>query len=148
LVDIPPRVHIIDDDLAVLRSLKRLLGSWGMRVIAFSSGKEFLSSLKGSPDAECAVIDVQMPGMNGLEVQAHMNRSGLDVPVIFITAHDEEGIETRALQAGAVGFLRKPFLEEAIVKLILSAVRNRRQAAALREGRPMEDDGLSPSDSD
>jgi FixJ family two-component response regulator len=61
-----------------------------------------------SPDAECSIIDVQMPGLTGLEVQERMNGNGLDVPVIFIVAHDEEGIEKHALQAGAAGFLRKP----------------------------------------
>ncbi len=129
MADIAPLVHIVDDDPAVLQSLKRLLGAWGIRVVAFASGEEFLSSLKTAPNPECSVIDVQMPGMTGLEVQERLNRSGCDIPVIFITAHDEEGMEKHALQAGAVGFLRKPFSEESLVNLILGSVLRRRLRA-------------------
>jgi len=96
-----------------------------MRVRTFASGEEFLSALSRSNDADCSVIDVQMPGMTGLEVQERMNRAGLDVPVIFITAHEEEGVEEHALRAGAVGFLRKPFLDEVLVGLIRNALRHR-----------------------
>jgi FixJ family two-component response regulator len=81
-----------------------------------------------SPDAECSIIDAQMPGLTGLEVQERMNGNGLDVPVIFIVAHDEEGIEKHALQAEAAGFLRKPISEESLVNLILSASLGRRKA--------------------
>ncbi|MFO7685149.1 MAG: response regulator [Desulfobacterales bacterium] len=81
-----------------------------------------------SPDAECSIIDAQMPGLTGLEVQERMNGNGLDVPVIFIVAHDEEGIEKHALQGEAAGFLRKPISEESLVNLILSASLGRRKA--------------------
>lgn len=81
-----------------------------------------------SPDAECSIIDVQMPGLTGLEVQERMNGNGLDVPVIFIAALDEEGIEKHALQAGAAGFLKKPISEKSLVNLILSASLGRRKA--------------------
>jgi FixJ family two-component response regulator len=80
------------------------------------------------------VIDVQMPGMTGLEVQERMNRAGMDVPVIFITAHEEEGVEEQALRAGAAGFLRKPFTEEALVGLIRSAMSRRRKPVAGEAG--------------
>jgi FixJ family two-component response regulator len=89
-----------------------------MRVRTFGSGEEFLSALKVSPDADCSLIDVQMPGMSGLEVQDTLNRSGIDLPVIFITAHRGEGMELRAMKAGAVGFLRKPFSDDMLVGLI------------------------------
>lgn len=124
--NISPLIHIVDDDPSVLQALKRLLRSWGMQVRTSASGEEFLSALSRSHDADCSVIDVQMPGMTGLEVQERMNRAGMDVPVIFITAHEEEGVEEQAFKAGAAGFLRKPFTEEALIGLIRSAMLRRR----------------------
>ena len=125
----PPLIHVVDDDAAVVRALKRLLLSWGMQVRTFCSGGEFLSALRGSEDADCSLIDVQMPGMTGLEVQAHLNDAGLDVPVIFMTAHETEGVEEQALRAGAIGFLRKPFADEALVGLIRIALQRREHHA-------------------
>ena len=133
--NIPPRIHIVDDDPSVVRALRRLLHSWGMQVKTFTSGEEFLSALERSHDADCSVIDVQMPGMTGLEVQERMNRAGWDVPVIFITAHEEEGVEEHALRAGAVGFLRKPFMDEALVGLIRNALHHHRRPVG-GEARP------------
>jgi FixJ family two-component response regulator len=126
----PPLIHIVDDDPSVLQALKRLLHSWGMQVRAFASGEEFLSALSISHDADCSVIDLQMPGMTGLDVQERLNRAGWDVPVIFISAHEEEGVEELALRAGAAGFLRKPFMDEALVGLIRTALERRRKPVA------------------
>ena len=128
--NISPLIHIVDDDPSVVIALRRLLHSWGMQVRTFASGEEFLSALSRSHDVDCSVIDVQMPGMTGLEVQERMNRAGMDVPVIFITAFMEEGIEEEAMRAGAVGFLRKPFTDEALVELIRIAVQRRRKPDA------------------
>jgi FixJ family two-component response regulator len=125
LPKLPPLIYIVDDDPAVVKALKRLLHSWGMQVRAFASGEEFLAALSRSCDGDCSLIDVQMPGMNGLEVQEALNRAGIDVPVIFITAHKEEGIEARAMRAGAIGFLRKPFMDETLVGLIHTAAKQR-----------------------
>jgi FixJ family two-component response regulator len=80
-----------------------------------------------SPDADCSLIDVQMPGMSGLQVQEALNRSGMDMPIIFITAHRVEGIELQAMKAGAVGFLRKPFSDEVLVGLIRKSLQGRRK---------------------
>jgi FixJ family two-component response regulator len=121
-------IHIVDDDPSVARSLRRLLRSWGMQVRTFASGAEFLSAA-GSSDADCSVIDVQMPGMTGLEVLDRMNAAGLDLPVVFMTAHDTEGAEEQAMRAGAVGFLRKPFADEALVGLIRMAIQRRGHTA-------------------
>jgi FixJ family two-component response regulator len=132
-------IHVVDDDPSVLRALKRLLRSWGMQVRTFASGDEFLSALKGSGDADCSVIDVQMPGMTGLEVLAHLNESGLAVPVIFMTAHETEGVQEQAMRAGARGFLRKPFTDEALVTLIRCALERREPAAPA--ARPHGGDG-------
>lgn len=128
--DARPLIHIVDDDPSVAIALRRLLHSWGMQVRTFASGEEFLSALSRSDDADCSVIDVQMPGMTGLEVQERMDRAGMDVPVIFITAHEEEGVEEHAMRAGAVGFLRKPFNDEALVGLIRIALQRRMKPVA------------------
>ena len=118
-----PLIQIIDDDPAVVLALKRLLRSWGMQVETYASGDEFLT--RESPqEADCAVIDVQMPGMNGLEVQAHLNNIGSHVPLIFMTAYANEGVEEQALRAGAIGFLKKPFPPEALISLIRSALQH------------------------
>ncbi len=117
-----PLIYAVDDDTSVVKALGRLLRACGMRVRAFESGEGLLSALRKSSDADCAIIDVKMPGMNGLEVQAHMNHLGIGVPIIFITAHEEEGVEEQALQAGAIGFLRKPFTDEALMALIGEAL--------------------------
>jgi FixJ family two-component response regulator len=93
-----------------------------MQVRTFASGQELLSALSGPHHADCSLIDVQMPGMSGLEVQEQMKLAGADLPVIFITAHEEEGVEERAMRAGAAGFLRKPFSDEALVGLIRNAL--------------------------
>ena len=97
----------------------------GMQVRTFASGEEFLSALSRSLEMDCLVIDVQMPGMTGLEVQEALNRGGIDVPVIFITAHNEEGIEERAMCAGAIGFLRKPLTEKDLINLIAKALQSK-----------------------
>jgi FixJ family two-component response regulator len=122
-------IHIVDDDPAVARALKRLLRSWGMNVRSFSSGADFLAALDASPDADCSVIDVQMPGMTGLEVLDRLQAAGLDVPVVFMTAHETEGAEEQAMRTGAIGFLRKPFADEKLIELIQTAVRRREHAA-------------------
>jgi len=134
LSNIPPLIHIVDDEPAVAKALKRLMHSWGMKVRTFASGGEFLTALNQSCDGDCLVIDVQMPGMTGLEVHEALNRGEIDMPVIFITAHIEEGIEERAMRAGAIGFLRKPIMDEVLIGLIHTALLRPRKGVA-REGK-------------
>lgn len=119
----PPRIHIVDDDLSVARALKRLLSSWGMQARAFTSSKAFLADLRASQPIDCAVIDVRMPEMTGFELRAQMQQAGCQIPIIFITANEAQEIEAEALQGGAVGFLRKPFSDQALVDLIHKALR-------------------------
>ena len=121
-------IHIVDDDPSVARALKRLLRSWGMEARTFSSGAEYLAAIERSPGADCSLIDVQMPGMTGLEVLDRMNAAGLHLAVVFMTAHETEGVEDQAMRAGAVGFLRKPFADEALVGLIRMAMQRREHA--------------------
>lgn len=126
MADLSPLVDIVDDDPSVRRALRRLLRSWGMQVRTFASGAEFLAALSRSQTVDCSVIDVRMPEMTGLEVQERMKRAGMNVPVIFITAHDDEEVEKQAMRAGAVGFLRKPFSDEKLVGMISDAMQHRR----------------------
>ena len=119
-----PTIAIVDDDASVCRAISRLLRSLGMNADTFSSGRDFIEHIGTMPSLrpDCVVLDVQMPGMNGLEVQELLVRSENPLPVIFITAHDEAGICERALQAGAVAFLRKPFNDELLIKTLNEAI--------------------------
>ena len=115
-----PVIAIVDDDESVCRAIRRLVRSLGMQADTFTSGQEFVEMLDGVPwvHVDCVVLDIQMPGMTGLEVQARLARSGHLLPVIFITAHDEVGMRERALAAGAVAFIRKPFNDELLIKTL------------------------------
>jgi FixJ family two-component response regulator len=95
-----------------------------MEASTFTSGQEFIDLLEAMPsfDPDCVVLDVQMPGLNGLEVQERLVNSGSRLPVIFITAHDDMAARERALAAGAVGFLRKPFNDELLIKTLRVAL--------------------------
>jgi len=120
-----PTIAVVDDDASVCRAISRLLRSLGMNANTFTSGHEFLEQIETMPsfDPDCVVLDVQMPGMNGLEVQELLVRGDKPLPVIFITAHDEIGVRERALQAGAVAFLRKPFNDELLIKTLDEAIK-------------------------
>jgi FixJ family two-component response regulator len=120
-----PLIAIVDDDESVCRAMKRLVRSLGMEADAFTSGREFIDLIETTPSfqPDCVVLDVQMPGMNGLEVQQRLTSSGNPLPVIFITAHDEAGVRDRALAAGAVAFLRKPFNDELFIETLRLALK-------------------------
>jgi FixJ family two-component response regulator len=122
-----PLIAIVDDDESVCRALRRLVRSLGMDGETFASGQQLLDLLDAMPSfqPDCLVLDVQMPGMNGLDVQDRLAVSGNTIPVIFITAHDEIGVRERALAAGAVAFLRKPFDDELLVKTLREAMKQK-----------------------
>ena len=113
-----PLVDVVDDDAPVLLALSRMLRSWGMRVRTYTSGESYLAAAHQAPIADCLILDVQMPGMNGLEVQERLKKTVPILPIIFITGHEVDGTEERALQAGAIGFLHKPFSDEVMVAMI------------------------------
>src|SRR6266550_5635325 len=120
-----PLIAIVDDDKSVCRALKRLVRSLGMDGETFASGQEFLDLVEAMPSfhPDCVVLDVQMPGLNGLEVQERLAINGNPLPVIFITAHDDAVPRERALAAGAVAFVRKPFNDELFMKTLNAALR-------------------------
>src|SRR2546422_11629419 len=115
-------VSIVDDDISVRRSTRRLLRSSGFRAEAFASAEEFLDS-KSRGETACLILDLRMPGMNGLELQRRLNRNGHRVPIIFLSAHASEEDERSALRAGAVEFLRKPISKEALLSAISAALK-------------------------
>jgi FixJ family two-component response regulator len=119
-----PLIAIVDDDESVCRALKRLVRSLGMNAETFASGQQFLDLIEAMPSfhPDCLVVDVQMPGLNGLEVQERLATNGNPLPVIFITAHDEAVPRERALAAGAVAFVRKPFQDELLIKTLRVAL--------------------------
>ena len=106
-----PLIAIVDDDESVCRALRRLVRSLDMDAQTFSSGQAFLELLEALPSfrPDCVVLDIQMPGVNGFDVHNQIRTIRAGLPVIFITAFDEDGARARALTGGAVAYLRKPF---------------------------------------
>jgi FixJ family two-component response regulator len=116
-----PLISIVEDDDALRNSLDNLIRSVGFRAQGFPSAEAFLSSTQARNTA-CLILDVRMPGMNGLELQRQMLGSSWHVPIIFITSHADDDARTRALEAGAVDFLYKPCREEDLLNAIDAAL--------------------------
>jgi FixJ family two-component response regulator len=114
-------IAVIDDDESILRTTTLLIESFGFRAAAFASAQSFLKSGRVH-DTSCLILDVRMPGMNGLELQSELAAAGYGIPVIFITAYDDKESRGRAMQAGAVAFLNKPFNDEQLLQTVRSAL--------------------------
>jgi len=119
-----PVISIIDDDVSVRVATSRLVRSLGYLAHTFASADDFLKSQHAN-DTWCVVADVQMPGMTGIELQSLLHAQGRSVPIIFITAFPEESVRARALKAGAVAFLSKPFNGPILIESIDRALRQR-----------------------
>ena len=116
-----PTVFIVDDDPAVLKSLSRLLRSARLDVGTFSSPREFLE--RHDPSAPgCLVLDVAMPGLNGLELQEALSAKGSELPIIFLTGHGDIPMSVQAMKRGAVDFLTKPVNDEDLLKAVYVAI--------------------------
>jgi FixJ family two-component response regulator len=112
-----PIVFVVDDDNSVRRALHRLIKSVGMRVETFESAKEFL--LRPEHDGpSCLVLDIRMPGLSGLDLQEELSKADPALPIIFITGHGTIPMSVRAMKAGAIDFLEKPFEDQALLDLI------------------------------
>ena len=131
--DVTAVVFVIDDDPSMRAALEDLVGSVALGVRPFASPQEFLASKR--PDAPgCLVLDVRLPGMSGLTFQTELAKVGVDLPVIFITGHGDIRMSVRAMKAGAVDFLIKPFRDEELLDAIHAAIgrdRERRREAVL-----------------
>jgi FixJ family two-component response regulator len=114
-------ISIVDDDESVREALESLVRSVGLRAEAFASADAFLRSGRVG-DTSCLILDVRMPGTDGLEFHRRLADAGTRIPTIFITAHGDEALRARALDEGAVAFLRKPFAEEALLRAIRTAI--------------------------
>jgi FixJ family two-component response regulator len=128
-----PAVFVVDDDVSVRESLELLLRCVGWRVETFASAQEFLAR----PPADCAsclVLDVSLPGLGGLDLQARVARERADMPIIFITGHADIPMTVRAMKAGAVEFLTKPFRDD----VLLGAIRNAVERSEAERGRQAE----------
>jgi two-component system response regulator FixJ len=110
-------VHVVDDDSAVRRSLERLLDAAGFHVVSYQAPAAFLPAASGL-SAGCVLLDIRMPGVDGLEVQARLNRLRVNLPVIVMTGHGDVPSAVRAMKAGAVDFLEKPFDDETLLNAI------------------------------
>jgi FixJ family two-component response regulator len=120
-----PVISIVDDDASVRVATARLLRSLGFSAHAFASAKEFLKSPRLTETA-CLIADVEMPGMNGVELQEHLIAHGHNTPIIFITAFPEDRIRDRAIRAGAVCFLSKPFDAPRLLECLQQALMKHR----------------------
>jgi FixJ family two-component response regulator len=122
-----PTVFIIDDDAAVRASIQDLLESLGLRSESFETAEQFLRS-KRSDGPSCLVLDVRLPGVNGLDFQRRLADAGFQIPIIFITGHGDIPMTVKAMKSGAVEFLTKPFLDDVLLDAIHQAL-ERDQAA-------------------
>ena len=116
-----PTVFIIDDDCGMRQAIQDLVESVGLRAEAFATGQDFLGKqLSGSPS--CLVLDVRLPQLSGLDFQRHLAETGVQIPIIFITAHGDIPMSVRALKSGAVEFLTKPFRDQDLLDAIQQAL--------------------------
>ena len=121
MIKIEPIVLVVDDDVSFRRSTERLIRSTGIQVQTFSSATDFLKAKR--PDAPaCVVLDVCLPGLNGLDLQDEMAREGIEIPIIFVTGHGDIPATVKAMKGGAVEFLTKPFQEQELLEAIEQAL--------------------------
>jgi FixJ family two-component response regulator len=132
-----PVVYIVDDDVSVREALEVLIQDSGWQPLAFASANEFLSHPR-MPSASCLILDVTLPDLNGLELQRAIVADQPDMPIIFITGYGDVPTSVRAMKAGAVEFLTKPFADEDL----LSAVRNALDRSAMALHRVAENQAL------
>jgi FixJ family two-component response regulator len=119
-----PLVAIVDDDTSVRTTTDSLVRSFGYAVNTFASAEEFLRSNR-LDDLSCVISDVQMPGMSGVELQAHLLTQGYHVPFIFVTAFPDDRVRAQALRAGAICYLTKPFDGDSLVQCLQAALKKR-----------------------
>jgi FixJ family two-component response regulator len=115
-----PVVFVVDDDVSVRESLKNLFRSVGLNVVTFSAAQEFLSSNSSGPG--CLVLDVRLPGLSGLDLQRELVENNQAIPIVFITGHGDIPMSVRAIKAGAVEFLTKPFRDQDLLDAVRQAI--------------------------
>jgi FixJ family two-component response regulator len=124
-----PAVFVVDDDVSIREALRNLLRSVGLQVKTFDTAQQFLAH--GRPDGpSCLILDVRLPGLSGLDLQGEIATEGIDIPIIFITGHGGIPMSVRAMKAGAVEFLTKPFRDQDLLDAVQGAVAWDREARA------------------
>jgi FixJ family two-component response regulator len=129
--DAVPTVFVVDDDESMRNALRRLLSSVGIAVEVFPTARAFLASPRRDAPA-CLLLDVRLPDLNGLELQKHLAQAGAPIPIVFLTGHGDIPMSVRAMKAGAVEFLTKPFREHDLLEAIRQALDTDRAARAAR----------------
>ncbi|HXA45212.1 MAG TPA: response regulator transcription factor [Candidatus Angelobacter sp.] len=124
---VEPVVFLVDDDQLFRRSTERLIRTAGLNVQPFSSARDFLKSPRPEGPA-CLVLDVRMPGLSGMDLQRELAQSGFHIPIVFITGHGDIPMSVRAMKAGAVEFLTKPFRSRVFLDAIRAAIERDRSA--------------------
>ena len=117
----PPIVAIVEDDPSVRKSLKRLLNAYGLTTEGYASAEAFLDA-GGERRADCLVLDIHLEGMSGIDLRHQLTAAGSTLPVIFITAVDEDGLEQEAVRAGCIAYLRKPVSTELLTSALNQAL--------------------------
>jgi FixJ family two-component response regulator len=129
-LDCVAEVFIVDDDPLFRRALQRLLTTNGFPARVFCSAREFLDQGAPMPAVGCLLLDVKMPGLSGMDLQAELKQRGLRLPIVFITGHGTVPMGVRAMKEGAVDFLQKPFDAQTLIATIRQAVARSRQEVA------------------
>jgi FixJ family two-component response regulator len=132
LSDEMPVVFVVDDDRSVRDSLQRLITSLGMTVEVFPTAQAFLSAPRGEAPA-CLILDVRLPGLSGLDLQRELAKTNATLPIIFLTGHGDIPMSVRAMKAGAIEFLTKPFREQDLLDAIRQAIERDRAGRVERQ---------------
>jgi len=144
--ELRPTVLVVDDDALVRKALRELFESVGLQVTVFQSTQEFLRAER--PDVPCClVLDVRLPGQSGLEFQRELNERNIALPIVFLTGHGDVPMSVRAMKAGAIEFLTKPFREQELLDAVQVAIdhdRSTRQDAELLTELRRRFDALTP----
>lgn len=121
ITDVAALVTVVDDDESMREAIMSLLKSVGFRVLAFATAEDFLNEVEDNiPD--CLILDVRMPGISGLDLQQVLIEKTAYCPIVFISAHSEEGAQEKALAAGAIDFILKPFSEDSLLEAVSLAI--------------------------
>jgi FixJ family two-component response regulator len=116
----PKMIAVVDDDASMLKGIVRLLGAYGFSTKVFTSAEEFLD-FKATADIDCLLLDINLGGMSGIELRRRLTASGCQLPVIFMTAFDDEATRMQAQGAGCIAFLHKPFVANLLIGAIEKA---------------------------
>jgi FixJ family two-component response regulator len=141
-----PVVYVVDDDISIRESLGLLFRSVGLCAELFTSAKEFLQN-QPRPVPSCLVLDVRLPGLSGFELHSELTRVNIHIPIIFMTGHGDIPMSVRAMKAGAVDFITKPFRDQDMLDAVTAAInrdQTRLDAESVRLGLQQRFDALTP----